>query len=804
MHELIGDFRYAVRVLQKSPLTTVVAVFALALGIGVNASSFITINSLILHPLPYPHLERIMTLWGTPPKVDTQRTPLSPADFADIQRQATSFEAVGAVRPWDASLTVVGNPERLQAAKVSPAFFTVLGTSAHLGRTFAADEDEPSRAKLAVISDGLWKSHFAGSRDIVGKQITLNKEKYTIVGVMPDELDFPLQTELWAPLPVDPIERHNRASHDLIVLGLLKKDVRLEQARAEVAAIGSRLARQYPATNEDRGVKVVPMRQLTEEVTNHFVMTLLGAALFVLLLACANVGNLQLARAANRQKDIAIRAALGANRFHAARQLLAESVLISLAAGVVGLLLAAWNNDLMQSSIPATALKVVPGLRHLRMDGAVIAMTIATALVTGLICSVPSFLHLVYGRMDGGYNELLRGRSDAGSRAPSRSGLRTTLIVSELALALVLLVGAGLMVKTFHRMTDLNQGFDPRNLLTMSLTLPKSGYPDATAMIAFYDRMLRQAGTLHNVPATAVESRLGGADHFAIQGRPEPRAGEPRPQITAVSSQYLEAMHIPLIEGRAIAESDRSSAPKVVVISKDVAQHYWPGSSPIGQHIRLDARGDYLTVVGVVGNVIEDWFRATPTPFAYVSYAQFPGSTANILARTTGAPELAAPGLRASIRSVDADLPVYDVKSMEEVQYESRGGVRAAARSMTTYAVIALLLAVTGIYAVISYSVASRTHDIGVHMALGASRADVLSMIMRQAGRLTLIGLAFGLPMAFGLAQLMSSVLYNTVNLEPITFAMFAGVLVVATMLASYFPSRRAMRIEPITALRTE
>jgi putative ABC transport system permease protein len=804
VRDFIRDFRYALRALLNSPLTTTVSVLALALGVGANAALFISINSLILHPLPYPRLDRIMMLWGTPPRLDTQRTALSAADFTDLAREARSFQAVAAYRDWDASLTGIGNPERLDACQVSAGFFDVLGTPARLGRTLSSGDDTPARSDVVVISEGFWRSHLAAMPSAIGKTLVLNRRKYTIVGVMPERFNFPLETDLWAPLALDTAASGDRETHNLLALGLLKPGVSAPAARAEVEAIASRLADRYPRADDGRGMLVVPLRDFIDTVTNHFLWTLLGAAGFVLLLACANVANLQLARSTGREKETAVRAALGASRLRIARQILAEGILIALGAGVAGLLFASWNNDLGKRTIPAVALRSVPGLRDLRIDSTVVLLTFGTALAAGVVCSLPAIVQCVNRRLRGDLNDLLRGRSDSGGLTPRRNGLRTALIVCELALALVLLVGAGLMVKTFDRFTHLNQGFDPKNVLSMQVSLPKTEYSRPAQVTGFYDGLLNSLATVHNVTAAAVDAPLGVAEMLLIEGRPEPRPGEPRPAITAVSSRYFEALRIPILEGRAIADRDRPGAQRVVVVSRSLAQHYWPGASAIGRRIRFDKQSDWLAVVGVSSNVIEDWFREMPAVSAYVSYAQFPSPAATILARTSGDPMLAAPGARAAVRGIDRDLPVYDVKPMVEVEYEARGGVRAAALSMTTYAAIALLLAVTGIYAVVSYSVASRTHDIGVHMALGANRADVLRMIMRQAGFLTGIGLLIGLPLAIALARVMSSALYNTVNLEPSTFVVFAGILIGAALAASYLPARRATRIEPITALRNE
>ncbi len=801
MRDFLRDLRYAIRISLKNPVTAIVAILALALGIGVNAASFILINSMILHPLPYPRLERIMTIWEKP-KFSTQREALSPGDFTDLKSQSHSFEKLAAYRGWDVNLTGTGNPERVQAYEVSPEFFSVLGKGAKLGRTFSSGSDQLNRSNVVVVSEGFWKSHLAASPDAIGKSISLSGQKYTVIGVMPDSFDYPLSADIWSPLILNPAEQHERKTRDLMVIGLIKPNVRAE-ASSEAAAMASRLAKLYPGTNEDRNVLVIPLRDLTDTVTNHFLWILLDAAGFVLLLACANIGNLQMARAATRQKEITVRAALGASRFQIARQLLAESILISCIAGAAGLFFASWNNDYAKKGIPAVALRIVPGLRTMHVDSTVVLFTIGLSVIAGILCSLPALFQLLYRRMGADLSDALRERGGSSNAAAPRNRIRTVLIVSELALALVLLVGAGLMVKTFEHLIDRDRGFDPRNLLTLQVSLPAAEYRDATQMRSFYDRALEGLQTVPDVRAAGVSSEIGPAEHFSIEGRAEPRAGEPRPDVISVSSRYLDAMRIPVLQGRAILTGDRPQAPHVVVISESVARHYWGSSNPVGHRIKLNNNSDWLTVVGIARDT-KDGFSGEPIPAAYISYAQYPASATEFVLRTTGDPLQAAKIARSRIAAVDHDLPVYEVKTMEQMINESMSGVRAAARMMSIYALIALLLAVSGVYAVFSYFVAARTHDIGVRIALGARRADVFKMIMRQTVRLTSAGLIVGLALAIVLARIMSSALYNIVDVDWSIFAVFAGILGISALLASYLPSRRAMQIDPVTALREE
>lgn len=804
MTSFLRELRYASRVLLRSRTTTAISVLALALGIGVNASSFISIDAMILHPLAYPRLERIVTLWETLPKVRTQRTPLSAADFIDLKRENRSFAAIGAYRDWQASLTGQSAPERVQASLVTRDFFTVLGMQPELGRTFTGEQQQAAPGRAVVVSDGFWKTHLAGSRAAIGKAISLNGANYIVIGVMPDSFDLPLTNEIWAPLVLDAGNARDREHHDLFAIALLKAGVPVEEARADVAGVAGRLQQQYPHTNRERSTLVQPIRDIAERVTNRFLMTLFGAAGFVLLLACANVGNLQLARATNREREIAVRAALGASRFQIAREILAETVLISIAATVIGLLFASWNIAYSKTTIPPIAFRNVPGLRSMHVDGTVVLFTIGISFVAAMLCTLPAIAQVVHRRMRSDLTNVLRAHATAAASDPTRNTLRAGLIVFEIALALVLLVGAGLMVKTFKRLLYLNQGFDPKNLLTLQVSLPADRYREAAQMKSFYDRALERLRAVHPAKAAALFSYLGPADSLLIEGEPEPRPGEPRPGVRAISARYFDAMRIPLLEGRGVLDSDVADAPHVVVVSEDVARHYWPDADAVGHRLRLNAKSGWLTVVGVSGKVIENWFMNEATPLAYVPYAQFPSAQATLLVRTAGDPMQVANAVLRQLHRVDADVPVFEVKSMEQAMYEERGGVHAAASTMTGYAVIAFILAITGIYAVISYFVAARTHDIGVHMALGANRADVLKMTMRQSLLFTCLGLACGIPIAGLLARLMSHALFDVVQVDVSTFAIFGALMTSAGLLAAYLPGRRAARIDPMAALRNE
>ena len=799
MNNLFRDFQLALRLMRKSPGTTAVIVLALALGIGVNTSSFITLSGLVLHPLPFPDIGRVMTVWE-----NSEHDNVAPANFFDWRQQSRSFGHLAAFRPWDVNLTGLGEPERVQAFQVSPEYFGVLGMKPALGRTFRADESEPGHAFSIVVSHGFWQRHLASAPDALGRRVALSGQDYTIAGVMPANFDFPLGTEIWAPLALTPAEKNDRATHSLAVLGRLKPDVPLAQARAEMATLSKRLARLHPDTNEGRTGVIVPILELTNKVTDRFVIILMATAAFVLLLAAANVANLQLARIMSRQKEMAVRTALGAGRLRIIRQLVVENVAIALVGGALGLVLAAWNLSRTQSSIPAQVRKWVAGFDSMRVDTPVVLFTLAASVLAGILCALPSFLQITRRRTVVDVNEALKESSRSSSAGPRRSRMRNTLATAEVALALILLVAAGLMVQTFQRLLTVNCGYNPNNLLTLQIALPVNTYRSAPQIAAFYDRLLANLQTAPDVKAAGADSWLADADAVYIEGRAEPRPGEPRPGVRSVAGRYFAALGLPMVAGRAITAQDGRDTQPVVVLSESVARHFWPNGDALGRHVRLFKRDSrWFTVVGVCGDV-KDWLNNDSYRRVYLPFSQNPAPAAEVLVRTVGDPDAIVGAVRVAVRDVDPNQPIFDVKSMQQLINEETSGVRAAAVSMSTYALIALLLAVTGIYATISYSVVQRTHEIGVRMALGAARSDVLRMTLMQGVGIAAVGLGIGVPVAFTLMRVMSSVLYNVVVVEPLIFAMLTAILAASAVLAGYIPARRAASIDPLTALRDE
>ena len=805
------DLRYGMRMLAKNPGFTVVAVLALALGIGANSAIFSVVNSILLNPLPYPNPERLVMVWEENTKAGYPRDTPAAANYIDWRDQSQSFEGMAAMAEQNFNLTGTGDPEKIQGKRVSASLFTLLGVEPRLGRSFLPEEDQPGGNRVVLLSHGLWQRRFGANEKIIGQQLTLNGESYTVVGVMPAHFRFPArEDELWVPIAFTQEEAANRGRHYLQVLARMKPGVALEQAQAEMNTIATRLQQQYPNQNVDLGVAVTPLHEQLVGDIKPALLVLLGAVGFVLLIACANVANLLLARAAVRQKEITIRVALGASRLRLLRQFLTESVLLAALGGGVGLLLSLWGISLLKNFIPESISQV----EVINIDGRVLLFTLGVSLLTGLIFGLAPALQASSFNL----NETLKegGRdSAAGSRG---NRVRALLVIAEVAVSLILLIGAGLLINSFLRLRNVDPGFRANNLLTMQVDLPAFKYPDHARRTAFYNELL---GRLENVPgvkSAAVTTNLplyrqGNSIGISVEGIPDPAPGQgKRPTIATrvVSPHYFQTMGIALLQGRGFSEQDRVDSPSVAVINETMARRFWPDQDPTGRRITPGSPtstdpNDWLTIVGVVKDVRQFELVAEPKPQMYLSYTQA-GFFAprDLVVSTDLDPISLAAAVRKTVWEVDRDQPVSNIRTMEEIVSESVARQRFSMMLLGIFAALALVLAAVGIYGVMSYSVAQRTREFGIRMALGARRSDVLKLTVGGGLKLVLIGVAIGLVASFILTRVMSSLLFGVSATDPLTFISISLVLVVVALLASLVPALRATRIDPMEALRYE
>jgi putative ABC transport system permease protein len=804
---LLQDLRFALRGFLRSRSFALVAIIALGLGIGANATIYSTLRAMVLHPLPFRDLDRILIIGETVPKLGLESS-VAPANYRDLIERSSTFQRLAAFqgRGWDANVTGVGLPERLEGYLVTPSFFPLLDMAPLMGRVFPESEAGTGTIREVIISFSTWQNHFAADPRIVGRTLSLNGSQVTIVAVMPREFDFPIGAEIWAPWPLNPAELNSRSDHSLDVIGRLKPGVSMDQARAELNTIAANLEQEYPATNDGRRFDLGFLRKEVLGDTRQYILILMWSAAFVLLLACANVANLQLARTMGQQKELAVRVALGASRLRITSQVLVESTILSMAGGALGFLLAAWAVPITRAGVPPFIVQHIAGIKNIKVDGSVLAFTAIIAALTGVLAGVVPALHAC---SSSGLSERLKEGMRGSSSAPVRRRSRSLLVLTEVALAMILLVGACLMVKGFRNLANRYPGYQARGSLSFCVTLPQRNYPTAQTRADFYQRVVAQLAALPGVQAAAGVQYLPSGwswqtGPFSVENVP-PRPGEQlRAGMQTVTPGFFRVLGIPLRSGRFLTDQDGPDAPPVAVITETMARRYWANSDPLGHRIRFSPSDPWRSIVGIVGdirqNTFDDKFRST----VYTPMSQAPPQSAGFILKTSLDSMSLAPAAREAVQRVDRDLPTYDIRTLQQLISDNASGVQYSAHMMLAFALIALVLAVAGIYAVMAYAVVQRTHEIGVRMALGARPADVLRMIIGNSVKLAAGGLAVGVPVAFVLMRVLASLLVGVIRLDIPILAALTALLGLAAALAGYVPARRAAQIDPIAALRNE
>jgi putative ABC transport system permease protein len=811
MEKLLQDIRYGFRTLVKNPGFTLAAIIALTLGIGANIAIFSIINAVLLGSLPYKNPDQLVMVWEKKFQGGRPKSAVAVANYNDWKEQSRSFEDIAASTDQLYNLTGEGEPELIIGYRFSPNFFQVLGSEAALGRTFLPEEGQVGNHHVVVLSNRLWQRRFGGDPGVIGRTLTLNGEGFKVVGVMPPEFKHPNKdVELWAPLALDPKLATNRDSHLLRLVGRLRPGVTIEQAQTEMDTIALRLAQQYPATNAGWGVTMYPLRNLYVGDIRPALFLLLGAVGFVLLIACANVANLLLSRATARQKELAIRVALGASRIRLVRQFITEGMLLSILGCVVGLGIAYWAVDALVALFPPTISNLqMPRIEHIPLDGRVMGFTLALGLLTGFIFGIVPMLQA--SRID--VNGFLKegGRGSTGGVRGRR--VRSLFVVVEMSLALMLLICAGLMIKSFMGLGG-NLGYRTENILTMRLTLPKYKYQTPAQQRAFLLQVLQRLQAMPGAQSVGVINYLPlsgwqGGRTFTVEGQPVVNPGEePEAEYRVVTPDYFRTFDMSLVKGRAFTERDTEGAPQVAIINETMARRFFANEDPVGKHLTVGGfdKEAPREIVGVVKDVKSLDAVTEAKPEIYRPFFQDPWSLVGIAIRTAPGsdPTSLTTAVRNEIGAVDKDQPVAYLMSMSQLASESIASQRVIMILLGVFGGVALVLAVVGIYGVISYDVTQRTHEIGIRMALGARPFDIQKLIVGRGLILALIGVTLGLGGAFALSRVMSSLLYQVSTTDPITFVSLPFLLVGAALAASYIPARRAASVDPMIALRNE
>jgi putative ABC transport system permease protein len=783
-------------------------VLTLALGIGANTAIFSVVNATLLRPLPFPHPERIVAIQNQYKALGLDSASASVADYIDYRKQRHLFSEVAAVNTDDFNLTGIDRPERLQCGEATSGLFAVLGIQPILGRVFTYEEDQPGKNQVVLLTEGLWKRRFGGDLSVLRRTIHLNDKAYTVVGIVPSILQWFAPLDAWIPTGFTPEQMSpaRRGNQFLFILARLQPGVSIERAHAGMAAFGSVLARNFPDNyppSSGWAIRVDSLNELLVGDVRGALLVLLAAVGFVLLIACANVANLLIGRAAGRMRELSIRAALGADKWRIARQLLTESVMLGLLGGAAGVLLGSWGVGLLVKGGP----QQLPRLDEVSIDGRVLAFTAAVAILTGVLFGLAPVMQVVTGNL----HDLLKlgARGAAGSLRRHRT--RSALVIVEVAISLVLLVAAGLLLRSFASLQKVDPGFRAQNVLTFGVSLPPAHYGTEAQTSGFFHALLDRVATLPGVSTAGAVNPLpfsgsNSSGSFNIEGLTVPAGGTtPHADQRIVSPGYFKAMGIPLRRGRLIADSDREGAPLAVVIDEALAREYWNNQDPIGRHLRDGDGSPWATVVGIVGhvqhNALDNKLRKATF---YWSYLQKPAQSLQFVVHTAGDPMSLVNGIQQEVSSLDKDVPIFDVKTMDQRVAASLANRRFAAWLLAVFSFIAMLLAAVGLYGVMAQSVLQRSREIGVRMALGAQSADVLRMILRQGAILIAGGLIAGTVAALGLTSLMKSLLFAVKPTDPLTFAAVATLLLIVALAATYLPARRATRLDPVTTLRDE
>jgi putative ABC transport system permease protein len=800
LEELWQDLRYGARMLVKRPGFTLIVVLTLALGVGANTAIFSVVNAVLLRPLPYEASERLIYVFDSNPTSGFPRFASSPPNFADWRQQQQSFEYLAAFLSWSFNLTGRGEPERIAGARVSAEIFPLLGVKPLLGRTFLPDEDRAGNNRVVLLSQALWQRHFAEDRNVIGQALTLNSESYTIIGVIPSYFRVPSQSELWIPGGFDEFNR--RGNHFLGVLGRLKSGVSLRQAQTDLETIARRLEQQYPDTNKGWGVELVPLFEVVVGDIQLALWVMLAAVGCVLLIACVNVANLLLSRAATRRREMVIRSALGASRWRIVRQLLAESMLLALIGGGVGFLLGLWSVELLTSF----GADRIPRVEEIGMDQRVLVFTLLITLLTGFLFGLAPALQNSKPEL----SEALKEGGKGGGTGWRGKRARSLLVVAQIALSLVLLVGAGLLLKSFLRLHQVKLGFQPEHVLTAMISLPRERYAEARQRNGFYQKLLQQLSAVPGVQSAGVVDPLplvGDSNwEFFIEGGPRlPDGRGYNTNFRRCSPDYFRTLSIPLLQGRLFTELDTAEAEQVLIINQTFQQRFFPNGDALGKRIAFRGPdGPWHTIVGVVGDVRHVGLEREAGLELYRPFAQTPAGTVTLAVKSALEPGVVAASIRREVSKLDAAQPIYSIIPMSELIARDIAPERFNLLLLAVFAAVALLLAAIGIYGVMNYAVTERARELGIRLALGAQPRDVLRLVFGQAVWLVVAGGASGLGMALALTRLMRQMLFEVGANDPMTFTFVALLLALVALLACWIPARRAMKVDPLVALRNE